>query len=69
MAHLNMKSYVHGGSEVPLLFDTIGERLRLAAKMVIFEKENEIKKILAPRTGSSSLQARRCTENLSRVVS
>ena len=40
MAHLNMKSYVHGGSEVPLLFDTIGERLRLAAKMVIFEKEN-----------------------------
>jgi len=45
MAHLNMKSYVHGGSEVPLLFDTIGERLRLAAKMhpereaVVFKQE------------------------------
>lgn len=27
-------SYVHGASSVPLIFDTIGERLRLAAKLV-----------------------------------
>jgi hypothetical protein len=28
------KSYVHGASNVPLLFTTIGERLKLAAKLV-----------------------------------
>jgi hypothetical protein len=28
------KSYVHGASNVPLLFETIGERLKLAAKLV-----------------------------------
>ncbi|KAI6185358.1 hypothetical protein M3Y98_00014100 [Aphelenchoides besseyi] len=39
------KSYVHGASDVPLLFNTIGERLRLAAKLhpdrefVIFKAE------------------------------
>jgi len=40
------KSYVHGASSIPLLFETIGERLKLAAKLhpdrefVIFKTEN-----------------------------
>lgn len=39
------KSYIHGSTNSPLLFDTIGERLRLAARkfpdreVVIFKKE------------------------------
>lgn len=28
------RSYLHGCSTVPLLFDTVGQRLRLAAKKV-----------------------------------
>lgn len=30
------KSYVYGVSDIPLIFDTIGERLRMAADQVYF---------------------------------
>ncbi|KAK6023478.1 AMP-binding domain protein [Ostertagia ostertagi] len=46
MAQPSRKSYVHGCSQIPLLFETVGERLRSAVdqtpnkEFVIFKREN-----------------------------
>ncbi|KAJ1372403.1 hypothetical protein KIN20_034551 [Parelaphostrongylus tenuis] len=46
MAQPSKKSYVHGCSQIPLLFETVGERLRSAVdqvpnkEFVIFKRDN-----------------------------
>ncbi|KIH57326.1 hypothetical protein ANCDUO_12484 [Ancylostoma duodenale] len=38
MAQPSRKSYVHGCSQIPLLFETVGERLRSAVDQVCQKK-------------------------------
>lgn len=57
------KSYVHGSTTVPMLYDTIGERLRLAAKKV-GKGRTKINSPLVPRPRGSDLQEGGRSQNL-----